>query len=536
MANFGVTTIRMFAHGVAGLTDNDVIVDIRGTRAYTDGRTVVLPAYEIRDETDFHALCGIACHEIAHVWFRSLDQLARLLQQYPPEAAGRVQRALNAVLDIADETRFERAMPRARYLFATSREQILREALARGSFFRNPPSIVPEEQLLAAAFLWTRSPARSPIRQHLKSWLRRASGLREIAKILGHAREQQRASARFSPIRSDCQWQRLMALARRLIELLDRLFPGQLGNESNGQTATVKSGAQGKETAPRNATEISDVLAPWFQTVIEWATRRALANKNSCAIPVSVDRRLTANQGGDGSIVGGSVGSYAGIGFRQNYYDQVWPAFKRLAQNLSTGPSLSHQDGFLNGGRLSRPHRAEIDGKCFRRSFWDEDSDAAVAIIFDQSYSMALRLGVFLPVGVALADALQAVPNVKVAIWRYGSSVERVPHSSDLRLGTVMGGTATHLAIHEAAAWLAPNPVRNKSVVLFTDGSPDNVTETTNEVVRLRRLGVAFLIGAIGLSELQCSRSMPGGIVFSVDPNNAGSSLHAAINRLRRRP
>jgi hypothetical protein len=42
------------------------------------------------------------------------------------------------------------------------------------------------------------------------------------------------------------------------------------------------------------------------------------------------------------------------------------------------------------------------------------------------------------------------------------------------------------------------------------------------------------LVGAIGLSELECALSMPGGIVFSVNPRDAGSSLHVAANRLRR--
>ncbi len=72
MATFGIAAIRTFAHGVAGLTDNDVAVEVRGTQAFTDGRTVVLPAGGLWEEGDFRALCGVACHEIAHVWFRAV--------------------------------------------------------------------------------------------------------------------------------------------------------------------------------------------------------------------------------------------------------------------------------------------------------------------------------------------------------------------------------------------------------------------------------------------------------------------------------
>lgn len=75
MATFGLAAIRTFAHGVAGLTGNDVAVEVRGRQAFTDGRAVVLPAEGLWDKGDFRALCSVACHEISHVWFRSMDQL-----------------------------------------------------------------------------------------------------------------------------------------------------------------------------------------------------------------------------------------------------------------------------------------------------------------------------------------------------------------------------------------------------------------------------------------------------------------------------
>ena len=156
MATFGLAAIRTFAHGVAGLTDNDVAVEVRGSRAFTDGRTVVLPAEGLWDEGEFRALCGVACHEIAHVWFRSTGQLPALYQQYTQAASARVQRAFNVVVDIADETRFERAMPRAQALFAAARELVLKEGLASNSVSLNPSLAVPEDQLLAVGILWSR--------------------------------------------------------------------------------------------------------------------------------------------------------------------------------------------------------------------------------------------------------------------------------------------------------------------------------------------------------------------------------------------
>ena len=66
-----------------------------------------------------------------------------------------------------------------------------------------------------------------------------------------------------------------------------------------------------------------------------------------------------------------------------------------------------------------------------------------IVLCIDQSGSMAGCLDVFLPVGAALADALRAAPNVEVAVWRYGSGVEKVGRTADLRQGRTMGGTAT---------------------------------------------------------------------------------------------
>jgi hypothetical protein len=556
MATFGLAAIHTFAHGVGGLTDNDVVVEVRGHQAFTDGRTVVLPAEGHWDEGDFLALCGVACHEIAHVWFRSTGRLPGLYRQYPSAAAARVQRAFNVVVDIADETRFERAMPRSQALFAAAREQVLKEAIASKAVSPNPPPAVPEDQLLAVGILWSRSPARSAVRQQLKGWFRRAPGLPEIVSILTKARDAKgRPGVRFKPARTLLQWQKLIELTRRLIDLLDRLYPHQEGSPDQGQgdgendsggtgSATGNDGNNGQvqpgegaqPSDPSNAgcNGVVDVMAGWTNAAMAGATARAMATANGGTIPDSFDWEQAADQWRDGGILGGGTVSGGGVGFRQDCYDRVWPAFKRVAQDLATGPTIVREDGFLNGGRLSRPHRAAIDGRCFRRSSWVDGPDAAVAVVFDQSGSMAGCLDVFLPVGAALVDALRAAPNVEVAMWRYGSRVEKVRWTTELRQGRTLGGTATHLAVREASAWLEGKSARRRAVVLFTDGQPDDVAATSEAVIRLRRGGAVLLVGAMGLSELECAHSMPGGIVFSVDPRDAGSSLHVAANRLRR--
>src|SRR5262249_30720430 len=108
---------------------------------------------------------------------------------------------------------------------------------------------------------------------------------------------------------------------------------------------------------------------------------------------------------------------------------------------------------------------------------------AAVALVFYHSGSMAAALSTFLPVGAALADALATDTGVEVALWRYGSSVERVARSEDLRQGRTMGGTATNRAATAAASWVRSRETQLRFLVIFTDGKPDYQEQTAAEVV-----------------------------------------------------
>ncbi len=323
-------------------------------------------------------------------------------------------------------------------------------------------------------------------------------------------------------------------------ELLDRLYPqpGQCSGaeEMIGDGQNIEGSSEGSQANEGNSAESGDVADPmagWTSTAMSAAKRRALVAATGGAISDSFEWEQAADEWFDGGILGGGS-TFRHVAFRQDCYDQVWPAFKRVARDLATRPPSGREEGCLTGGRMSRPPRAAIDGRCFRRSSWEDGPDAAVAVVFDQSESMAECLDVFLPVGAALADALRSAPNVEVAIWRYGARVERVKRVADLRQGVTMGETATHLAMREAASWLETKSARRRAVILFTDGEPNDVAATSEAVIRLRRTGTVLLVGAIGLSELDCARSMPGGVVFSVDPRDAGSSLHVAANRLRR--
>jgi uncharacterized protein with von Willebrand factor type A (vWA) domain len=118
----------------------------------------------------------------------------------------------------------------------------------------------------------------------------------------------------------------------------------------------------------------------------------------------------------------------------------------------------------------------------------------AVCLLVDHSCSMKGLLGVFLPLGLPMAEAFDEVSEVSVSAIRFGSDVERLETLGEFRNGRLMGGTATHLALRDARSRLASREAPRKLVVLFTDGLPDESEETRQEAIELKRLGASLLV------------------------------------------
>lgn len=104
----GVDLRRRIVSLVNGLGRGDRIrVIFRGTRAYTDGKTIVLPA--IRDLAEIpyataRALIGYAIHEVAHIRYTDFEQVARAA------AAGKLVKKFENCIE---DYRIERIMSRA---------------------------------------------------------------------------------------------------------------------------------------------------------------------------------------------------------------------------------------------------------------------------------------------------------------------------------------------------------------------------------------------------------------------------------------
>jgi hypothetical protein len=521
---FGSAALKTFAHVLAGITSHRVRVEVRGDRSYTDGTLVVLPDRGVWEADDFRALCGDAAHEVAHVAFGTNQAMKEALADYPDAEARLARLCFNAVVDVADETRFQKAFPKAEELFARGSEAALENACAAGAIPPRPPAAPTAWQVLVAGIWLVRSRPGSPERRTLRGWRSRVPGLRDAVRILARAKDRSRATGTLSP-RTPAGWRHLRELARELVELLKPLGLPQ-------------------DAAP------DDPLGRWRQAArdalltqgADAAAGGTAANHDDWAGAVAGPANADPGEGGDDD--GGPApddpppASATGIpenliGYDEECYRRVLPVFRQTARALPIGQTVSFEEGHQTGGRLSRPHRAMIDGKCFRRLQQDEGTEGAIALVFDHSDSMAGALAVFLPVGVALADALAGV-GLEVAVWRYGAEVERMERIHDLEQPRLMGSTRTDLALAEARSWLQGRSAWRKIAVLFTDGEPDESGAMMDEAIRLRRADVELILGSLGLGRERCARLVPWATVFDVDPSAAASSLQLAIKRIGR--
>src|SRR5204863_4688760 len=101
----------------------------------TDGSIIYLPSISgVLTRDEFEAYCGIALHEAAHVAIGSLKPFKKYAAKGQLEAD-----CLNAVLDVADESRIERFINRAWSLFQSSNVQAFNQAKASGAFQNGNP-------------------------------------------------------------------------------------------------------------------------------------------------------------------------------------------------------------------------------------------------------------------------------------------------------------------------------------------------------------------------------------------------------------
>jgi hypothetical protein len=368
-----------------------------------------------------------------------------------------------------------------------------------------------------------------------------------VVRILTRAKDRSRP-AETTVLRTPAQWKRFKDLVRELVDLLIRLGLHQPSQDEAARSSPSKEDAAG------------DPFGQWLARVSEALAQQGRDSEAGGGTADSDDWIEVIDHDDDDdddlgwcdddenqeedenddtdSIFAALVSPREPIRYDVECYNKVLPAFRQTCRTFEIGRTIAFEEGHRSGGRLSRPYRALIDGKCFRRICEEQGPEGAVAILFDHSDSMADSLGVFLPVGVALADALKDA-GFEVAVWRFGGGVERMQQIHDLERPKLMGSTRTDLALGEARTWFEGRMARHKLIVLFTDGEPNDHDAMREQTVQIRRLDIELIFGSLGMGREQCEELAaaiaPWALTFDVDPGSAASSLQVVLKRIGRR-
>lgn len=501
---FNPAAVVTFLRAVETQTGNQVQFELRGSRLCTDGKKILIPAVAAWDERGFRAMCGGVAHESSHVYYGSPAKGENFSVSFPAGERDRAHLAFNAVCDVADETRFARRLPQVSGFFDTSLEVALEEAVAVGVVPPRPPA-APSPWLLVAASIWlVRAPRGSLARKVFRGWTRRVPRLAVVVRLLKRAQDRSRGGS----LRKQRDWKRLEEIARELKRILDEACPG----------------------TPPPTTATQDA---WREKGIEKASARGGAAPTTSGTTVFHDDWKAAIEPEKTLDTDHASSDLPSKELDKDVYTRLSGPFRRTVRTMVESTTETIVEGYVAGGRLSRPYRAPIDGKCFRRSFPEPDQEAAVALLLDHSFSMASILPLVLGVARAVVEALGELRGVEVAVWRYGSWVERLSDVHQLCPAPLMGGTSTHDALREAGAWFRSRGSKKPVVLLLTDGMPSDVQASREQALAISRNGGKLFVGAVGPCVASCESVFSMAIVF--DCSMPESSLQTALARIGRR-
>jgi hypothetical protein len=478
--------------GLALASKLGVRVEFTTGQPRTDGSTVYLPAITAPlDSDEFAALCGIAIHEAAHVYFRSVPQHVRYASGSSLRAA-----CFNAVLDVADETRICHFVPNAKRLLYISNKEAEARIIANDSLNNGDPVWA----ILAAGILFVRLGAcdlykRSRRHPHHGAMLKAY----RILKRCQNNRKMKR------PHRTRPQWAKIRAAADELVQLLQ-----QFGDGSGSPDAFGPAG--------------SDAGAA--------AAGRCQPGPN--------DQMAGHNDGfgyledGDGS--GGGAGSAAGSGgngrpMDAGIYAMLRPALTGPVERLARHDDADgFSDGWASGPRVGRNiEMAMIDGRCFVRRN-EEGEQLHIAVLLDASGSMAHRMPKVAAVAQAFADAVKGVA-ASVALATFSSRTQEEPHFHDTSRFEY-GGTATDIGLAWAERALSGKSGRRVCIVI-TDGEPDSEARTVAACERLLAARVAVIGVAYIVPDRRIRETLPmAQIVAADDPSTLALQLGMIAQRI----
>lgn len=493
--------LRTFTSALTSICEGRVKVVCDG-RACTDGDTIHLPCPQYIISAEYQeALCGIGCHEAAHIYYGSPERFRSFIAEWDASSAGFAAECYNVVLDVADETRFERKFALACRYFEASTTQAALD-------WMGPTPALPTTArgiLVAAIFKVRQRRIRDPFAARVVRAIHaQDSAVRQCVAIL------QRAVTRRGhglPCRAPREWRRLEELARQLRSVFPS-YVRQCGLPSTTVQITCQLEAGGG----------GGPLGESFGRVV------CAATDGRCKL-----QQRTTERGGLSRADNGGTDRAAGS-VTLPVDSRLKSSFTRYARLLLQAPRPALVRASRTGSRLGDVTRIRTDGRVLLSRGISTESHCAVAVCLDCSSSMHHWIKEVASVGAAMAQALHEAGG-NVACWQFGEQARRVARR-EMSLTHDMGGTRTDAVVTAARDWLAMQTQTRKVLAVFTDGEPHNHELCANAVAACRRHQIVVLAGTFpGCNCDRLRASMPGVDTFEMGKNLAWS-FQQAIRRI----
>jgi len=209
---------------------------------------------------------------------------------------------------------------------------------------------------------------------------------------------------------------------------------------------------------------------------------------------------------------------------------------RQYARSLLVAPRSVACQPSLRGARLGNLTRLPIDGRVFNKRAPRLDTNTAVAVLLDASYSIGSDMRRLAGACQGMAEGLQESSHVTIKCWSFSDEAIPVPVAKVGRV-ELLGGTNTLCALKTAEAWLDRQMEPRKIILIFTDGSPNmNTREQVQEECRhLYQKKIVLVGGAIDSYKFKdLLYSMPHTIPFSLERENYSRGFRKAAEQVRR--
>lgn len=478
----------------------------------TDGETIYLPEITgTLNQRGFDAVCGVALHEAAHVYFES----APVHKHF---ATTKLRAAcMNAVLDVADETRMEFFIPSAKRMFEAANEDSARNIAAKRLIENGDPTFA----CLSLGILMNRPGGyRHDLYKQYKN-SPHSQKMTQCRRILKKARTIATFGKGPKRYRTNQNWQKLRELAESLVKVLEDF--GEDSGGAMGEGQGEGNGACGGQMGPVGSDPSGQAkggAVPNGGTVAGQSGGEANALSSSAPQPGSQPgQQQGQDQDGDDAntpelVPGGNMKGQGGSTafFDGNVYTSIRPALvgpmERIAQ---TDEADGLEDGYGSGPRLgSRIERAYTDGLPFVRRK-AEGEKLNVCILLDVSGSMEKVIRKVAGVAQAFADAVSGVAN-SMFLAVFDDDVKPVRTFKEIRYCN--GGTSTEVALRAVDKHFASLSGK-KVLVVITDGCPHDTNACIQQANLLRSHNVKTIGIAYSFPPTAIAQSLPGAFIVS---------------------